>query len=82
MKVTVYTHPEFERKFKQYKKKYHSLVSDYRAFLDSIKENPFQGRSLGQGLRKVRFGVAAREEVRAEVCVSSHSQSIGLTKKT
>ena len=43
MKVTVYTHPEFERKFKQYKKKYHSLVSDYRAFLDSIKENPFQG---------------------------------------
>ena len=42
MKVTVYTHPEFERKFKQYKKKYHSLVSDYRAFLDSIKENPFQ----------------------------------------
>ena len=60
MKVTVYTHPEFERKFKQYKKKYHSLVSDYRAFLDSIKENPFQGRSLGQGLRKVRFGVAAK----------------------
>ena len=59
MKVTIYTHPEFERKFKQYKKKYYSLVSDYRAFLDSIKENPFQGRSLGQGLRKVRFGVAA-----------------------
>ena len=59
MKVTIYTHPEFECKFKQYKKKYHSLVSDYRAFLDSIKENPFQGRSLGQGLRKVRFGVAA-----------------------
>ena len=42
MKVTVYTHPEFERRFKQYKKKYRSLVSDYRAFLESIKENHFR----------------------------------------
>ena len=58
MKVTVYTHPEFERKFKQYRKKYHSLITDYRVFLESLKENPFQGRKLGGGLRKVRFGVA------------------------
>ena len=63
MKVTVYTHPEFERKFKQYKKKYHSLVSDYRAFLDSIKENPFQGRSLGQGLRYHIFMIKVRWEM-------------------
>ena len=51
MKVTVYTHPEFERKFKQYKKKYHSLVSDYRA-------------CLGQGLRKVRHRVNCLEVAR------------------
>ena len=58
MEVSVYTHPEFERKFKQYKNKYHSLVADYRVFLEKIKENPFQGKELGRGLRKVRFGIA------------------------
>ena len=35
MKVQVYTHPEFERQFKRFKKKYHSLVSDYRDFIDT-----------------------------------------------
>jgi hypothetical protein len=59
MKVVVYTHPEFERQFKRYKK-YHSLVNDYRSFLESIKENPFQGVSLGNGIRKVRLGVASK----------------------
>ena len=58
MKVKVYTHPEFERQFKRFKKKYHSLVSDYRDFIDSLKENPFQGVDLGRGIRKVRFGIA------------------------
>ena len=54
----VYTHPEFEHQFKRYKKKYHSLVSDFQAFLASIKDNPYQGSSLGKGIRKVRFGIA------------------------
>lgn len=58
MKVSVYTHPEFERQFKRFKKKYHSLVDDYRDFIKSIKEKPFQGSSLGGGIRKVRLGIA------------------------
>lgn len=58
MDVIIYTHPEFERQFKRYKKKYHSMVSDYRDFIDSIKKKPFQGSSLGGGIHKVRFGVA------------------------
>ena len=58
MKVNVYSHPEFERQFKRFKKKYHSLVSDYRDFIDTLKENPFQGSDLGSGIRKVRFGIA------------------------
>ena len=58
MQVNIYTHPEFERQFKRFKKKYHSLVDDYRDFIDSIKKKPFQGSSLGGGIRKVRFGVA------------------------
>jgi len=57
MEVVVYTHPEFERQFKRFKKKYHSMVSDYRDFIQSIKKKPFQGSSLGGGIRKVRFGI-------------------------
>ena len=34
------------------------MVNDYRDFIGSIKKNPFQGSSLGGGVRKVRFGVA------------------------
>ena len=58
MDVTVYTHPEFERQFKRLKKKFHSLVADYRNFLIDLKERPFQGSNLGSGLRKVRLGVS------------------------
>jgi mRNA-degrading endonuclease RelE of RelBE toxin-antitoxin system len=58
MIVKIYTHPEFEHQFKRYKKKYHSLVSDFQVFLASIKDNPYQGSSLGKGIRKVRFGIA------------------------
>ena len=58
MDVVIYTHSEFERQFKHFKKKYHSMVNDYRDFIKSIKEKPFQGISLGGGVRKVRFGVA------------------------
>jgi hypothetical protein len=60
MKVVVYTHPEFERQFKRYRKKYHSLVEDYRSFLENIKENPLQGVNLGNGIRKVRLGIASK----------------------
>ena len=58
MIVTVFTHPEFERQFKRYRKKYHSIVSDFRLFLESIKQRPFQGNNLGNGIRKVRFGIS------------------------
>ena len=60
MSVFVYTHPEFERQFRRYKKKYHSLTNDFRLFLDRIKENPFQGVSLGMAVRKVRLGVDSK----------------------
>lgn len=34
------------------------MVSDFREFLSSIRERPFQGSSLGRGIRKVRFAVS------------------------
>ncbi len=60
MNVIVYTHPEFERQFKRLRKKYHSLVDDYRSFLSSIANNPLQGVSLGNGVRKVRFAISSK----------------------
>ena len=58
MTVEIFTHEEFERQFKHYCKKYHSLIDDYEAFLESIKEDPLQGADLGKGVHKVRMGVS------------------------
>ena len=60
MKVSVYTHPEFERQFKRFKKKYHSLLDDFRTFLKEIKDNPLKGDDLGGGVRKIRMSVASK----------------------
>ena len=56
MKVSVYTHPEFKR----FKKKYHSLLDDFRTFLKVIKDNPLKGDDLGGGVRKIRMSVASK----------------------
>lgn len=58
MEIAVYTHEEFERQFKRFAKKYHSLINDYKEFILSIKNNPFQGSLLYPGVRKVRMKVS------------------------
>ena len=40
MNVHVEYGPEFKRQFKRLAKKYHSLKSDYDAWLDEIYKNP------------------------------------------
>ena len=53
MEIAVYTHEEFERQFKRFAKKYHSLINDYKEFILSIKNNPFQGSLLYPGVRQL-----------------------------
>ena len=60
MKVHFSTSFEFLRQFKRLAKKYPSLVSDYETFKKELRENPFQGRSLGGGMRKVRMTIASK----------------------
>lgn len=60
MKVDILTHPEFEREFKRLRKKYHSLVDDYAQLVESLEKSPFQGSSLGMGVRKVRMSVDSK----------------------
>ena len=51
MEVKIYTSDEFSRRAKKYAKKFKSFASDFKLFLDSIKENPYQGVDLGGGER-------------------------------
>lgn len=60
MTVNITTHPEFVRQMKRYAKKYRSLACDYADFLNSIRQDPFQGVDLGGGIRKVRMAVASK----------------------
>ena len=39
-------------------KKYHSLKTDYNAWLDEIYKNPLVGDDLGGGIRKIRMAIA------------------------
>lgn len=55
MKVEFEAHREFDRRIKHLTKKYRSMNNDLRSLLSSLKENPFQGVSLGYNTRKVRM---------------------------
>ena len=60
MKVKVIPSPEFDRRFKRLAKKYRSLPADYLTLSDELKENPFQGESLGGGVRKIRMAIGSK----------------------
>lgn len=58
MNVHIEYGPEFKRQFKRLAKKYHSLKTDYNAWLDEIYKNPLVGDDLGGGIRKIRMAIA------------------------
>jgi len=60
MKVKIIPSPEFDRRFKRLAKKYKSLPADYLTLSDELKENPFQGESLGGGVRKIRMAISSK----------------------
>ena len=60
MKVKVIPSPEFNRRFKRLAKKYRSLPTDYLTLSDELKQNPFQGESLGGGVRKIRMAIGSK----------------------
>ena len=63
MNVHIEYGPEFKRQFKRLAKKYHSLRTDYNAWLDEIYKNPLIGDDLGGGVRKIRMTIADKGEI-------------------
>ncbi|RGH41119.1 hypothetical protein DW917_09070 [Prevotella sp. AM42-24] len=63
MNVHIEYGPEFKRQFKRLAKKYHSLKTDYGAWLDEIYKNPLVGDDLGGGVRKIRMAIADKGEI-------------------
>ena len=51
---------EFEKAFKQLKKRYVSLPNDFKALLESLVVNPYQGVALTDGMRKVRLSISSK----------------------
>ncbi|MFW0717845.1 type II toxin-antitoxin system RelE/ParE family toxin [Pedobacter sp. N23S346] len=52
--------PKFEKELKRLTKKFPSLKSDFSALLQSLKENPNQGTSLGNDCYKIRIAIASK----------------------
>lgn len=51
---------DFQRAFKQLKKRYRSLPHDFNRLLQSLQENPYQGVELYDGMRKVRIAFTSK----------------------
>ncbi|MDR0938752.1 MAG: addiction module toxin RelE [Mediterranea sp.] len=54
--------PRFGKELKRLSKHYKSLKSDYANLLASLKQNPTQGISLGNNLRKVRMAITSKSK--------------------
>jgi hypothetical protein len=52
--------PNFERELKRLVKKYPSLKSEYIDLVESLKEVPDQGISIGNGCYKIRLAIASK----------------------
>lgn len=48
----------FQKEVKQLLKKYPSLLHDLETLTAELRNNPYLGTSLGQGLRKVRLAIS------------------------
>ena len=52
--------PKFEKELKRLAKKYPSIKSDFGILLQSLKDNPAQGTSLGNECYKIRMAIASK----------------------
>lgn len=58
MSFEIRTIKPFDKRIKRLAKKYKSIKSDFIGFLEELRENPFIGADLGNGVRKVRMAIS------------------------
>ncbi len=60
MSFKVYTTDFFNKELKKLSKKYPSIKDDYKALVDSLKEEPKQGQPLGKDCYKIRMAITSK----------------------
>lgn len=60
MSYKIFVTNSFKRQVKRLAKKYPSLKSDLSRAMDSIAENPIQGKSLGKDCFKIRMAISSK----------------------
>jgi len=60
MSFNVYTTDFFDRELKKLSKKYPSVKNDYKALVDSLKEEPKQGQPIGKDCYKIRMAITSK----------------------
>ncbi len=60
MSYSVKTLPKFEKSLKKLVKKYPSLKAEYIHLIESLKENPKQGKTLGKNCYKIRLAIKSK----------------------
>ena len=81
MSYSVKITPKFEKELKRVAKKYPSVKSEYPLLVNSLKENPAQGISLGNSCYKIRLSIASKGKsggARVITCVQILKSSVYL----
>lgn len=60
MSFDIRTSTTFEKQLKRLTKKYPSLKKEYKGLISSLKDNPNQGKNLGQNCYKIRIPIASK----------------------
>ena len=60
MPHTIKTVPNFDHEMKRLSKKYVSLKNEYKVLIEDLEKNPELGDHLGNGIYKVRIGIASK----------------------
>jgi len=62
MSFKIYTTDFFDKELKKLSKKYPSVKKDYKALVDSLKEEPKQGQALGKDCYKIRMAITSKRK--------------------
>ena len=60
MSFNVFTTDFFDKELKRLSQKYPSVKNDFKALVDSLKEDPKKGQPLGKDCHKIRLAITSK----------------------